>query len=133
MDTPICYCVAVRTAARKTTALYDALLEPAGVTLAQYSLLRRIERAGTVSLTKLGRLAELDRSTVGRNVKALEELRLVRLGPAKDQREAAVRLTPAGAEALQRAAPLWEQAQRRVETALGAAGAEQLRALAAAL
>ena len=76
MYTP-CYCAAVRTAARKTTALYD-FLEPAGVTLAQYSLLRKIERAGTVSLTKLGRLAELDRSTVGRNVKALEELRLVR-------------------------------------------------------
>jgi DNA-binding MarR family transcriptional regulator len=126
----ICYCAAVRTAARKTTALYDSILEPAGVTLAQYSLLRRIERAGTVSLTKLGRLAELDRSTVGRNVKALEELRLVRAAPAKDQREAAVRLAPAGKAALRLAAPLWEEAQRRVEAALGGAGAEQLRTLA---
>jgi DNA-binding MarR family transcriptional regulator len=129
----LCYCAAVRTAARKTTTLYDSILEPAGVTLAQYSLLRRIERAGTVSLTKLGQLAELDRSTVGRNVKALEELRLVRLGPAKDQREAAVRLTSGGTEALQRARPLWDEAQRRVEAQLGAAGAEQLRTLAAAI
>ena len=129
----ICYCAAVRAAARKTTALYDSVLEPAGVTLAQYSLMKRIERAGAVSLTKLGRLAELDRSTVGRNVKALGELRLVRLGPAKDQREAAVRLTPAGEEALRRAAPLWEEAQRRVEAALGAAEAGQLRALALSL
>jgi DNA-binding MarR family transcriptional regulator len=131
--TSICYCVAVRTAARKTTALYDSVLEPAGVTLAQFSLLRKIERAGTLSMTKLGQLAELDRSTVGRNVKTLEELRLVRLGPAKDQREAAVRLTRAGKEALQRAAPLWEEAQCRVEAALGAAGAEQLRTLALSL
>ena len=92
----ICYCAAVRAAARKTTALYDAALEPAGLTLAQYSLLRKIERAGTVSLTELGRLAELDRSTVGRNVKALEQLRLVRPVLAKDRREAAVRLAPAG-------------------------------------
>jgi DNA-binding MarR family transcriptional regulator len=129
----ICYCAAVRTAARKTTALYDAALEPAGVTLAQYSLLRKIERAGTVSLTELGRLAELDRSTVGRNVKVLEQLRLVRLTPAKDQREAAVKLTPAGANALRGAAPLWEDAQRRVEAALGAGGAEQLRTLALSL
>lgn len=125
-----CYCAAVRIAARKTTALYDSILGPAGVTLAQYSLLRRIERAGTVSLTKLGKLAELDRSTVGRNVKALEELRLVRLGPAKDHREAAVRLTPAGNETLRRAAPLWEEAQRRIEAALGAAEAAELRTLA---
>jgi DNA-binding MarR family transcriptional regulator len=57
----------------------------------------------------------------------------VRTAPADDQREAAVQLTPAGAEALQRAAPLWRQAQRRVESALGAAGAEQLRTLALAL
>jgi DNA-binding MarR family transcriptional regulator len=125
-----CYCAAVRTAARKTTALYDSILEPAGVTLAQYSLLRKIERAGTVSLTKLGKLAELDRSTVGRNVKALEELRLVRTASARDQREAAVRLTRAGEETLKRAFPLWEEAQRRVEASLGAAEAAGLRSLA---
>src|SRR5271165_476630 len=117
MKTP-CYCAAVRSAAPKTTALYDAALRPAGVTLAQYSLLRKIERAGTVSLTELGRLAELDRSTVGRNVKVLEQLRLVRLTSARDQREAAVRLAPAGGEALRRAAPLWEKAQSRVEALL---------------
>jgi DNA-binding MarR family transcriptional regulator len=128
--TTTCYCAAVRTAARKTTALYDSLLEPAGVTLAQYSLLRKIERAGAVSLTKLGQLTELDRSTVGRNVKALEELRLVRSGAAKDQREAAVRLTSAGEETLRQAFPLWEEAQRRVEAALGATGASQLQTLA---
>jgi DNA-binding MarR family transcriptional regulator len=129
MKTP-CYCAAVRSAARKTTALYDAALEPAGVTLAQYSLLRKIERAGTVSLTELGRLAELDRSTVGRNVKVLKQLRLVRLSSAKDQREAAVRLTAAGTKALREAAPLWEKAQSRVEALLGAGWAEQLRTLA---
>jgi DNA-binding MarR family transcriptional regulator len=129
--TSTCYCVVARTAARKTTALYDALLEPAGVTLAQFSLLRKIDRAGTVSLTKLGQLAELDRSTIGRNVKALEKLQLVRTASAEeDQREAAVRLTSAGERALRVGAPLWEKAQRRVEAALGAAGVAQLQMLA---
>jgi DNA-binding MarR family transcriptional regulator len=125
-----CYCAVVRAAARKTTALYDSILEPAGVTLAQYSLLRKIERAEPVSLTKLGQLAELDRSTVGRNVKALEGLRLVRTASTTDQREAAVRLTPAGKDTLRRAAPYWEEAQRRVEAALGSSGAAQLQTLA---
>jgi DNA-binding MarR family transcriptional regulator len=128
--TSTCYCVVARTAARKTTALYDALLEPAGVTLAQFSLLRKIDRAGTASLTKLGQLTELDRSTIGRNVKALERLQLVRAALAKDQREAAVQLTPAGKRALRIGAPLWEEAQRRVETALGDAGVAQLQTLA---
>ena len=131
---PTCYCVVARTAARKTTALYDALLEPAGVTLAQFSLLRKIERAGTVSLTKLGLLAELDRSTIGRNVKALEKLKLVRTASAEeDQREAAVQLSPAGKRALKIGAPLWGEAQRRIETALGDAGVAQLQTLALSL
>ena len=125
-----CYCAAVRTAARKTTALYDSILEPAGVTLAQFSLLRKIKRVGTVSLTGLGRLAELDRSTIGRNVKALEKLRLVHMALAEDHREAAVRLTREGERALRVGAPLWDEAQRRVEAALGAAGASQLHTLA---
>ena len=45
-------------------------------------------------------------------------------------REAAVRLAPAGDEALRRAAPLWKEAQRRVEARLGAGGADALRTLA---
>jgi DNA-binding MarR family transcriptional regulator len=75
-------------------------------------------------------MSELDRSTVGRNVKVLERLGLVRFVPANDQREAPVRLTPAGAHALREATPLWDGAQRRVETLLGVAGAEHMRALA---
>jgi len=118
----LCYCAAVRSAARKATALYDAALAPAGVNVAQFGLLRRIERAGTVSLTELGRVSELDRSTVGRNVKVLERLGLLRLVSANDQREAPVRLTPAGAAALRKATPLWDVAQRKVEKALGVPG-----------
>jgi DNA-binding MarR family transcriptional regulator len=128
MDT-LCYCAAVRAAARKTTTLYDAALAPAGLNVAQFGLMRRIERAGTVSLTELGRMSELDRSTIGRNVKVLERLGLVSFVSANDQREAPVRLTPAGAAALGKATPLWDGAQRKVETALGVAAAEHLRAM----
>ena len=128
-----CYCSTLRAAARKATALYDAALAPAGVNVAQYGLLRRIERRGSVSLTELGRLAELDRSTVGRNARVLERLGLVRLAAARDQREAAVSLTEKGVETLRIAKPMWEDAQLRVEAALGAGGAETLRALAATL
>ena len=128
-----CYCAAVRAASRKMTALYDGALAPGGINIAQFSLLRRIERAGALSLTELGRRAELDRSTIGRNVRVLEKLALVRLASAKDQREAAVSLTEAGRDALKRAAPLWEEAQARIESALGSDGARALKTLADAL
>lgn len=128
-----CYCAAIRAASRKATALYDQALEPVGLNLAQYSLMRRIEYAGSPSLTELGRLAELDRSTVGRNVRVLEKMGLARLAAAHDLRESAVCLTDAGAEALAAAAPLWDQAQQQIESTLGADGAKALRRLAAAL
>ena len=41
----VCYCSSLRAAARKTTALYDAALAPVGINVAQFGLLRRIERA----------------------------------------------------------------------------------------
>ena len=117
----ICYCAALRAAARKTTAIYDAALAPIGVNVAQFSLLRRIERAAPVSLTELGRLADLDRSTVGRNVKVLQHMGLARVATrADDQREAMVTLGERGLTALQEGAPLWDEAQRRVEATLGA-------------
>ncbi len=130
----ICYCAALRAAARKTTAIYDAALAPIGVNVAQFSLLRRIERAAPVSLTELGRLAELDRSTVGRNVKVLARMGLARATPsAEDQREATVTLGERGEAALRQGAPLWDEAQSKIEATLGEGGAARLRALLAAL
>ena len=123
----------MRAAARKTTAVYDAALRPAGVNVAQFSLLRKIERAEPVSLTELGRLAELDRSTVGRNVKVLQRMRLVRVTPGADHREATVSLDEPSLAVLRDGAPLWDKAQRQVETALGAETATHLRGLLDAL
>jgi DNA-binding MarR family transcriptional regulator len=127
-----CYCAALRKAARKVTSLYDAALEPTGINLAQFSLLRTIDRAAPVSLTELGRMTELDRSTVGRNVRLLQRMGLVRVAPGADQREAMVVLDEPGLDVLRRGAPLWDEAQRRIEARLGSAAA-QLRTLLLAL
>ena len=114
-------------ATRKVSALYDAGLASAGITAAQYGLLRRIGRAGTLSLTELGALSGLDRSTIGRNVRVLERMKLVRSGRGEDQREAVVVLTQAGATALAAAAPLWEDCQKRLEERLGTDRLQALR------
>ncbi|MFL5331628.1 MAG: MarR family winged helix-turn-helix transcriptional regulator [Geminicoccaceae bacterium] len=125
-----CYCAVLRGAARKVTALYDEALAPVGLTLAQFRLLRLVERAGDPpSLTELGRVAELDRSTIGRNVRLLQRLGLVRVVPGGDQREATVALEEAGRRALHKATPLWDGAQRRIEAALGPDAAARLRSL----
>jgi DNA-binding MarR family transcriptional regulator len=122
----LCYCASLRAAARKATSLYDDGLASVGLNIAQFSLLRRIERCGPLSLTALAQTCELDRSTVGRNVRVLERKGWVTPAAAQDLREAAVRLSPEGAEVLRRGAPLWRAAQERIESVLGAEGARGL-------
>jgi DNA-binding MarR family transcriptional regulator len=108
MTTRGCYCILLRQATRRITAAYDAALKDFGITITQYSLLSTIRRQQPVSLTELGRLLELDRSTVGRNVAGLERLGLVEPTESSDQREFAVCLTEAGAEKLAAARPVWK-------------------------
>lgn len=128
-----CYCVILRGISRRITALYDEALAPVGISVAQFALLRRIRRAQPVSLTELARLSDLDRSTVGRNVRVLERDGHVRSVAARDQREQALELTPAGEKVLVDGAPFWDAAQARVEELIGPAGGETLRALLRAL
>ncbi len=128
-----CYCTSLRIAARKVTALYDAALEPVGVNVAQFGMLRRIERAGEVSITELGRLCELDRSTTGRNVKVLERMSLVKTLPGRDHREAMVSLSSGGRRALAEGDRHWRSAQAEIEAKLGAGRAGALLDLAAEL
>lgn len=132
MDDP-CICISLRQASRRLTALYDAALLPAGLNLAQYSLLRNIDRHAPVSLTRLGEVVELDRSTLGRNVRVLERLGLVAMGTGRDAREAGVRLTEAGQASLQRSIPLWSAAQADIRGRLGGTGVAQLETLLGAL
>ena len=115
------------------TALYDEALAPAQVNLAQFSLLRNVNRHGPVSLTRLAEIVDLDRSTLGRNVRVLERMGLFALAASEDKREASVELTQAGRATLETALPLWHGVQTTIHGKLGATGAAQLEALLGAL
>ncbi len=128
-----CYCISLRTAARKVSALYDDALAPVGINIGQLSMLRKIEKSSPLSLTELGRLSDLDRSTVGRNAKVLERMHLVQAVAGEDHREAALTLTAAGTKALAEAAPLWERAQATIECAMDGGKAAHLLTLLDAL
>lgn len=123
-----CYCTILRSAARRMASVYDKALAPVGINTAQFSLLRAIARTQPAILTELGRRMELDRSTVGRNVRVLERMGLVRHGRGEDQREASITLTDAGEQALEQAGPLWEAAQAAFDARMGPGTMSQLRA-----
>jgi DNA-binding MarR family transcriptional regulator len=127
MTSKRCYCTSLREATRRLTAVYDDALAPTGVNVAQFSLLRTLGRSDPLALTEFGRLTELDRSTIGRNVKVLERMGLVALRAGDDRRESVAVLSKAGRRILASGAPLWENAQNTVETKLGAVAAAHLR------
>ena len=127
MNSP-CYCDILRTAARKTTAIYDRHLSEAGLTLAQYKLLKTIDRAGELSISELAAACDLDRSTVGRNAQVLEKHKLVEETSCGDGRRCMLTLTETGRHRLAAAAPLWRMAQAEIEAMLGP---DQIRSIAA--
>ncbi|MGU3401096.1 MarR family winged helix-turn-helix transcriptional regulator [Brucellaceae bacterium D45D] len=124
-----CFCTLLRQATRKTSALYDEALAPLGINVAQFSLLRRLERKGALSLTELAREAELDRSTIGRNAKVLQRMQLIEPAQTTDHRVNKVHLTDTGRDLLIRGAPLWDKAQEDIEIKLGFDGVRQLQNL----
>jgi DNA-binding MarR family transcriptional regulator len=126
-----CYCISLRKASRRLTSIYDEALAPVGINLAQYSLLKNVVRRAPISLTELGRLLDLDRSTVGRNARVMMRMGLLKMGPGEDQREQALSPTERGRTLLDEARPLWAEAQERIETKLGSQNLAQLESLLA--
>jgi len=124
-----CYCASLRAAMRRVSAIYDEALAPIGINIAQYSLLRCVERLQPATLKALAEAQELDRSTMGRNIRVLEKIGLVTLGRGEDQRESMVALSDGGRAALSLGGPLWDEAQARFERRLGPGSAATLQAI----
>lgn len=117
---PPCYCAILRRATRAVTNLYDAELARAGLTVAQYALMKGLERLGPCSITRAAEALGLDRTTLGRNLKPLVDGGLVDLtAEQRDRRERLVRVSAKGRQAIARCRSGWLAAQRRIETELG--------------
>jgi DNA-binding MarR family transcriptional regulator len=114
-----CTASRLRRATRTTGRIYDQALAPSGLRETQFSVLIGLSLAGKVPLLRLAEELGLDRTTLTRNLGPLERDGLVSSSPGKDQRVRLLQLTDAGRRAVQRAYPLWEEAQRKVVDALG--------------
>jgi DNA-binding MarR family transcriptional regulator len=121
-----CACTRVRRAARALTDAYDTALSPLGLKVTQFSLLRTVGRLKEPSLTALAQDMALDRSTLGRNVAVLARQGLLEVSGGSDLRQRTVALTPQAQRVLERAVPLWERAQRRVDRSIGTQGVSTL-------
>jgi DNA-binding MarR family transcriptional regulator len=126
MLTSECICTHLRRAARGVSRHYDEALAGFGINVAQFSLLRHLQRLDRPSITTLAEAMGLERSTLGRNLRVLETDGLVALADGDDQRNRVVLLTEAGKALLKAAYPAWEQAQGLLVERLGIGQRDEL-------
>lgn len=122
-----CLSVRVRRLGRVVTRIYDAALAPHGVSTAQLNLLAAIAAGDGARPVDLTRLLEVEKSTLSRDLKRMEQLGWVRSrgGPAGVGRP--VTLTRAGSRLLVEVRDAWEKAQEAAQSELGPRPFAQLR------
>ena len=114
-----CLCTKLRRASRGVSKLYDDALMAVGLNVAQYSLLKNLQRLEQPSITSLAEAVGLERSTLGRNLRVLEVKGLVLLAGGEDQRNRLVSLTAQGKDCLDQALQAWQQVQEQLAQRIG--------------
>lgn len=114
-----CMGIRVRRVSRVVGNHYDEHLKPVGLKGTQFTLLNAINLYPSSTISRLADLMLLDRTTLNRNLKPLEREGLIRSGHGKDLRTRTLDLTPQGVEVLQRALPLWLEAQSAIVDIMG--------------
>jgi DNA-binding MarR family transcriptional regulator len=129
----VCLCHNLRRAARAVTRIYDAALAPTGLTAGQFFILAAAATQAPMPIPVLRDLLAMDRTSLSRTIKPLEEKGLVALSPGAGRRAGQARLTGEGRAVLAEAARCWRETQKDASQRIGAARAGQLiTALAAA-
>jgi DNA-binding MarR family transcriptional regulator len=104
----------------------------AGVVISQpgFSLLRRLQEEGDLSIGELARLTQMDPAAAGRQIRLLEEEELVmRTKDSDDGRVIVVRVTPKGAEVRKRLGNVGERHMADVFADWSPADCQQLAIL----
>jgi DNA-binding MarR family transcriptional regulator len=114
-----CLCHNVRMASRVVSRAYDEALRPTGLRATQIAVLAAVGARGALSIKSLADSLEMERTTLTRNLKPLEEQALVSIAPEGRHRSRTLTLTTAGKAALLKALPLWEKTQQSSMHQLG--------------
>ncbi|NNG04197.1 MAG: winged helix-turn-helix transcriptional regulator [Inquilinus sp.] len=123
-----CSCLGLRRAGRAVSRIYDSALQPAGLKGTQFSLLAVVANLSPTNPVEVAEMMAMDRTTLSRNLRPLVAAGLIALEPGEeDRRRRSVVLTAKGRATLEKAMPLWRQAQRRTEEAVGKGRMGRLR------
>lgn len=105
-------------------------MEGSGLTITQFAIVRALNRNGPTALTPLAQELVMERTSLYRTLRPLEDAGAVKITEAKQGRVKVATLTQRGVKMMRAAEPKWEQAQSFV---VGAIGEKNWKALAASL
>lgn len=115
----VCNCLNLRRASLAITEIYDHYLAPCQLSVSQFSILKHIRAMAPVSVSELAAEIRLDRTTLVRNLKPLEQQGLIHDIAQLGTRNRQLCLTIEGKEKLEQAHVYWNQAQDQIEAQLG--------------
>lgn len=121
-EVAVCTCLGLRRVGRMTTQIFDAHLQPAGLTIGQFGLLTQIyaHSAAPLTMKALSSAVGMDPTTLNRTLKPLEGEKLIRTAQdANDRRARCVHITASGRKRLERAMPLWRAADDELRRSVG--------------
>lgn len=105
-------------AARSVARLYDSALRDVGLTNTQFTLLVATGNGGFRSMSELGEILCIDRSTLSRNFKPLIAAGFVVRPDSAKGRSMPLELTEAGRAKVRESYAHWERAQKHMESRL---------------
>jgi len=117
--------------ARAVSRIYAEEMRPAGLARSQFAILGHLAHQGPVAVSELADRLYMERTTLTRNLKPLEQAGLVtRTSSATDARVRLVEITRPGRRKLVQARRYWRKAQARM---LKLFGEDEWRALESTL
>jgi DNA-binding MarR family transcriptional regulator len=120
-------CAGLRRATRAVTHLYDLVLAPTGLKSTQFILLHAIYERGEIAQWSLASEYGVGDDTLSRRLGVLRKAGLIAFRVGREHPgEKIYRLTELGMATFLDILPVWERAQKRLQTVMGAAQWEQL-------
>jgi DNA-binding MarR family transcriptional regulator len=114
-----CISTRVRQLSRIITRVYDDALRPMGITASQFTLLTQLAQQDGITAVEIGHSLDIEKSTLSRNLKRLLALGHLTMDPPAGRRGRGLHLTPKGEGVIEKAYPVWKDAQTRTVRVMG--------------
>lgn len=124
-----CVAMRLRFVNRVITGLYDRALRSLGVKTSQAGILVLLSIRGESNPSEIGRIFQMERSTVSRNIGRMKKMGWLDVKAVNGQVSQVITLTPTGRELLGAIHGKWEKAQKEAGKLLGEEGVDKVFAL----